>query len=159
MLTTQCAKVVKWGNRLKSQKKVTLIRTTKPLELRHIDLAGQTRMESLWGKKYFMVVVDDFSKYTWVTFLREKSKAFNKFLNICKMIQVEKDLTIKWIWSDHGWEFENHKFSNWFNELGVKHEFSAPKTPQQNGVAKRNNKTLLNMAISMLTSKNIAKTL
>ncbi len=146
------------GSKLESLiRKLHLLGTTRPLELLHMDLAGPTRMESLGGKKYFMVVVDDFSRYTWVAFLREKSKAFNEFLNICKRIQVEKDLTIKRIQSDHGREFENHKFSNWCEELGVKHEFSAPKTPQQNGVAERKNRTLLNMATTMLSSKNIAK--
>lgn len=78
-----------------SHKKVISIRTTRSLELLYMDLAGPTRTESLGGKKYFMVVVNDFSRYTWVSFLRGKSEAFNEFLNIYKWIQVEKDLTIK----------------------------------------------------------------
>lgn len=98
-------------------------------------------------------MIDDFFRYTWVAFLRKKSEAFNEFLNIYKRSQVENDLTIKGIRSDYGREFENHKFSNWYKELGVKHEFSAPKTLQENGVAKRKNRTLLNLAMSMLTSK------
>lgn len=138
-------------------KKVTSIETTRPLELLHIDMAGPTRVESLGGKKYFMVVVNDFSRYTWVAFLREKSKAFTELLNICKRIQVEKYLTIKRIQSNHGREFDNHKFSNLCKELGVKHEFLAPETPQQNRVAERKNKTLFNMATIMFLSRNIAK--
>lgn len=100
-----------------------------------MDLAGPTRTKSLGEKKYFMVVVNDFLRYTWVAFLRKKSEAFKEFLNIYKRIQVEKYQTINRIQSDHGREFDNHKFSSWCEELGVKHEFSAPKTPQQNGVA------------------------
>lgn len=84
------------GNQIRvSHKKVTSIGTARPFELLHMDLTSSTRMESLGRKKYFMVVVDDFLRYTWVAFLTEKSKAFNKFLNICKKIQIEKDLTIK----------------------------------------------------------------
>ena len=74
-------------------------------------------------------MVDDFSQFTWVSILREKSETFDEFLNICKTIQVKKDLSIKHIRSDHGRKFENHKFLDWFDEMGVKHEFSAPKTP------------------------------
>lgn len=67
-----------------SHKKVTSIGTTRPLELLHMDLAGPTKTESLGGKKYFVLVVNDFSRYTWVAFLREKFEAFNEFLNIYK---------------------------------------------------------------------------
>lgn len=140
-----------------SHKKVTSIGTTRPLKLLHMDLTGLTRTESLDGKKYFMVVVDDFLRYNWVTFLRDKSQAFKEFLNICKRIQVEKDSTIKRIKSDHRREFENKKFSSCCKEFGVKHEFSAPKTLQQNGMDERKNITLLNMTTTMLSSKNIVK--
>ncbi len=60
-----------------------------------MDLAGPTRTESLGGKRYFMVMVDDFSRYTWVSFLREKSEAFDEFKNLCIRLQTEKELTIK----------------------------------------------------------------
>lgn len=72
-------------------------------------------------------------------------------------MQNEKDNTFKRIRSDHGGEFENHKFSNWCNEMGIKHEFLAPKTPQQNGVVERKNRALQEMANVMPTSKNMAK--
>lgn len=75
-----------------------------------MNLAGPTKTESVGGKKYFLVVVGDFLHFTWVTFLREKSEALNKFLNICKRIEVERDLTIKRFRSDHEREFENKKF-------------------------------------------------
>lgn len=78
-------------------------------------------------------------------------------MNICKIMQVEKDLSIKRIRSDHGREFENHKFSTWCDEMSIKHEFSAPKTPQKNGVTERKNRTFLNMATCMLTYKDVAK--
>ena len=77
-----------------------------------MDLVGATRTESLGGKRYFLVVVDDFSRYTWVAFLRDKSEAFDELMILCKRMQNEKDNTIKRIRSDYEGEFENHKFSN-----------------------------------------------
>lgn len=112
-----------------SHKKLTQIGTSRPLESLHMDLARPIRMENLGGKRYFFVVVDDFPRFTWLAFLREKSKAFDEFMLMCKKMQTEKELTIKRIRSDHGGEFENHKFSKWCDKMGIKHEFSAPKTP------------------------------
>lgn len=103
------------------------------------------------------MVVDDLSRFTWVAFLREKSKAFDEFILMCNKMQTKKELTIKRIRSDHGGEFENHKFSKWCDEIRIKHEFLASKTPQQNGVVERKNKTLHDMANVMLTNKGLAK--
>lgn len=103
------------------------------------------------------MVVDNFSTFTWVTFLREKLKSFDEFILMCKKMQTEKELTIKMIKSDHGGEFENHKFSKWCDEMGINHEFLTPKIPKKNGVAERINKTLHDMANVMLTNKSLAK--
>ena len=89
-----------------------------------------TRMESMGGKRYIMVVVDDFSRYSWVEFLREKSGACDKMERLCKRLQNEKGVPIIKIRSDHGKEFENAKFETFCNEHGIKKKFSAPKTPQ-----------------------------
>ena len=73
-----------------SHHKVNVIATSRCLELLHVDLMGPTRTESLGGKRYIMVVVDDFSRYTWVEFLREKSEAHEKLETLCKRLQNEK---------------------------------------------------------------------
>lgn len=70
-----------------------------------------------------MVVVDDFSRFTWIAFLRDKFEAFDEFLYIYKRIQVEKDFSIKRIQSDHEREFENYKFLDWCDKMGIRHEF------------------------------------
>ena len=116
--------------------KVNVIATSRPLELLHVDLMGPTRTESMGGKRYIMVVVDDFSRYSLVEFLREKSEACDKIERLCKRLQNEKRVPIVKIKSDHGKEFENAKFEAFCNEHGIKNEFSALKTPQQNGVLK-----------------------
>ena len=114
--------------------KVHVVATSRPLELLHVDLMGLTRTESMGGKHYIIVVVDDFSRYSWVEFLREKSKACDKMKRLCKRLQNEKGVPIVKVRSDHGKEFENAKFEAFYNEHDIKKEFSALKTPQQNGV-------------------------
>ena len=102
-----------------------------------------------------MVVVDDFSRYSWVEFLREKSEASDKMEMLCKKLQNEKGVPIIKIRSDHGKEFENAKFEAFCNKHGIKKEFSAPKTPQQNEVVERKNRVIQEMAKVMLLNKNI----
>ena len=94
-----------------------------------VDLMGLMRIESMGGKRYIMVVVDDFSRYSWVEFLREKSEACDKMEMLCKKLQNEKGVPIIKIRSDHGKEFENAKFEAFCNKHGIKKEFLVPKTP------------------------------
>ena len=106
------------------------VQTSRPLELLHIDLMGPARVHSLGGKKYVLVVVDDFTRYTWVVLLNDKAEAPEKMIYLCKKLQVEKDTVIARIKSDHGREFENTKLATFCNDQGTYQEFSSPKTPQ-----------------------------
>ena len=73
------------GKQVKSKHpSVTEVQTSRPLELLHIDLMGPTRVQSFGGKKYILVVVDDFTKYTWVVLLRDKVEAPEKMIHLCK---------------------------------------------------------------------------
>ena len=112
-----------------SHPKVNVVATSHPLELLHVDLMGPTRTKSMGGKRYIMVVVNDFSRYSWVDFLREKSEASDKMERLCKRLQNEKGVPIVRIRSDYGKEFENAKFEAFYNEYGITKEFSAAKTP------------------------------
>ena len=76
--------------------------TSRPLELLHLDLMGLTRIESLGGKRYIMVAVDNFTRYTWVILLRSKSDAPKHIEALCTRFQNEKSLKIDQIQSDHG---------------------------------------------------------
>ena len=100
---------------------------------------GPTRTKSVGRKRYIIVIVDDFSRYTWVEFLREKSEACETLEILCKKLQNEKGALIVKIRSDHGKEFENAGFESFCVKNGIKREFLAPKTPQQNGVVERKN--------------------
>ncbi|WP_373694339.1 DDE-type integrase/transposase/recombinase [Pseudomonas aeruginosa] len=87
-------------------------------------------------------MVDDFSRYTWTFFLKHKNSTFEHFKIFTKRIQNLKDLKIKSIRSDHGGEFENELFQEFCNKKGISHNFSFPRTPQQNGVIEKKNITL-----------------
>ena len=90
---------------------------------------GPARVQSLGGMKYILVVVDDFTRYTWVVLLKDKSEVADKMIHLCKKLQVEKNILIAWIRSDHGREFENSKLISFCNDQGTKQEFFANKTP------------------------------
>ncbi|KAJ1685762.1 hypothetical protein LUZ63_017152 [Rhynchospora breviuscula] len=105
---------------------------------------------SLSKKRYVYVVVDDYSRFTWVFFLAHKEEAFDYFVKFSNRVENEKGLKISRIRSDHGREFENAKFDELCIEKGYKQEFSAPRTPQQNGVVERKNRTLQELARTML---------
>ena len=137
-----------------SHPKVNVIATSRPLELLYVDLMGHTRTESLGGKRYIMVVVNDFSRYSWVEFLREKSEACEKMGKLCKRLQNGKGAPIIKMKSDNGKEFENAEFKAFCNETGIKKEFSTPKTPQ-NVVVERKNRIIQEMARVMLFNKDI----
>jgi hypothetical protein len=96
--------------------------TFKVLELRHINLMGPMQVESIGGKRYDFVVVDVFSRFTYVNFIREKSDTFDIFKDLCTQLQSEKGSVIVRIRSDdHGTEFENTKFNEYCSYEKIKH--------------------------------------
>ncbi|KAJ9559888.1 LOW QUALITY PROTEIN: hypothetical protein OSB04_005048 [Centaurea solstitialis] len=118
--------------------------TEKPLQLIHMDLCGPMRVQSINGKKYVLVMVDDYSRYTWVKFLRSKDEAPEIIISVLKESQVQK------IRSDHGTEFKNKVLGGYLESVDIKHTFAAVRTPQQNGVVERRNRTLVEAARTML---------
>ena len=144
------------GKQIKTSfKNKIFISTSRHLELLHMDLFGPSRTTSLGGKSYAFVIVDDFSRYTWVLFLAHKNDVFHEFSKLCRKIQNEKGFTISYRRSDHGREFENVEFDSFCDEQGIEHTFSAPRTPQQNGVVERKNRTLQEMARTILHENNL----
>lgn len=118
------------GKQIRTSHKNTFhILTKRCLELLHIDIMGPFKTESLDGKRYILVVVDDYSSFTWINLLRDKYEIFDHVRSLCKRIQNEKSSFIIMIRSDHGKEFENSFFENFCLEEGIHQEFSAPITP------------------------------
>jgi transposase InsO family protein len=99
-----------------------------------MDLMGPTRTASLGGRKYILVVVDDYFRFTWAILLREKFDAFDAAKQLFKKIQIEQNCLIIRIHNDHGREFENAKFEEFWLSYIIQHEFSSPITSKQNGV-------------------------
>jgi transposase InsO family protein len=115
-----------------------------------------SQVKEYWGypnygtRQYCLVIVYDYSRFTWVFFLQEKSQTQETLKGFLRQVQNEFELRIKKIRSDNGMEFKNSQIEGFLEDEGIKHEFSSPYTPQQTGVEERNNRTLLDMARTML---------
>jgi transposase InsO family protein len=115
-----------------------------------MDLFGPVVYISIGGNKYGLVIVDDYSRFTWLFILQDKSETQEVLKKFLRRAQNEFDAKVKKIRSDNGTEFKNTQVEDFLDEEGIKHEFSAPYIPQQNGVAERKNRTLIEMARTML---------
>nr|GFA59531.1 retrovirus-related Pol polyprotein from transposon TNT 1-94 [Tanacetum cinerariifolium] len=125
--------------------------SNQPLYLLHMDLCGLMRVESINEKRYVLVVVDDYSRYTWVFFLYSKYEASEVIISFIKKTKVNIQLQVQCVRTDNGTEFKNKTLVTFFNEVGISQQFSAARTPQQNGIMKRRNRTLVEAARTMLT--------
>ena len=134
-----------------------MVSTLRPLELLHIDLFSPLRTMSLGGNYYGVVVVDDYSNFTLTLFIATKDEAYHAFKRLAKVIQNEKNCGISAIKSVHGGEFQNERFDKFCSKFGIKHNFSAPRTPKQNGVVKRKNKSLEELARTFLNEIDLPK--
>jgi transposase InsO family protein len=117
-----------------------ILSSSRPLKLLHMDLFGPIAYISISGNKYGSVIVDDFSRFTWVFFLQDKSEAKGIVKKFIRTVQNEFELKVKNIRSDNGSEFRNTQVEEFLDEEGIKHELSAPYTPQQNGIVERKNR-------------------
>ena len=93
------------------------------------------------------------TRMTWVTFLKEKSQAFEKFKIFKAMVENETHVKIKCLRLDNGGEFTSNEFNEFCEIHGIKIQFSAAKTPQQNGVVERKNRTVQEAARTMLNEE------
>jgi hypothetical protein len=116
----------------------------------HMDLCGPMRVQSINGKKYVLVIVDDFSRFTWVKFLRSKDETPEIIIKLIKQLQVRLNKTVRFIRTDNGTEFVNKHLNQFYESIGISHQKSIPRTPQQNGVVERRNRTLVEAARTML---------
>ncbi|GJR99788.1 ribonuclease H-like domain-containing protein [Tanacetum coccineum] len=115
----------------------------EPLELLHMDFFGPISVESLNKKKYCLVVIDDCSKFSWVFFLAYKDETYNILHDLIVGLENKLRHKVKIIRSDHRTEFKNKLMNEFCAKKGIKREYSIARTPQQNGVAKRKNRTLI----------------
>ncbi|GJY43996.1 retrovirus-related pol polyprotein from transposon TNT 1-94 [Tanacetum coccineum] len=120
------------------------------LYLLHMDLCGPMCVTSVNGKKYILVIVDDYSRFTWVKCLRSKDKALNFIIKFLKMIQVRLKVPVRQIRTYNGTEFVNQTLREYYEKVGISHETSIARSPQQNGIVERRNRMLIKVALTML---------
>nr|GEV22048.1 retrovirus-related Pol polyprotein from transposon TNT 1-94 [Tanacetum cinerariifolium] len=108
------------------------------------------RVQIIKGKKYILVIVDDYSRFTWVKILRSKDESPKVVIKIIQQIQVGLNKTVRYVRTDNGTEFINHTLTEYYERIDIFHQKTVPRTPQQNGVVKRRNRTLVEAARAML---------
>ncbi|GJV74261.1 putative ribonuclease H-like domain-containing protein [Tanacetum coccineum] len=138
------------GKQHKASCKTKLVNSiSKPLHMLHMDLFGPTNVKSLMKKSYCLVVTDDFSRFSWVFFLATKDETSGILKTFITEIENQLDHKVKVIRCDNGTEFKNSVMNQFCEMKGIKREFSVARTPQQNGVAERRNRTLIEAARTM----------
>ncbi|GJS63101.1 retrovirus-related pol polyprotein from transposon TNT 1-94 [Tanacetum coccineum] len=125
------------------------------LQLLHMDLCGPMRVESINGKKYVLVIVDDYSRYTWTHFLRSKDETPGVLIDFLTLVQRGLHAQVTTVRTDKGTEFLNKTLHAYFAKEGIRHETSTARTPEQNGVVERRNRTLVEAARTMLSAAKV----
>lgn len=137
--------------------KKSLWRASHILELIHADICGPISPISNSNKRYTLCFIDECSRKSWIYFLMEKSEALSHFKCFKKMVENETGLPINCLRTDRGGVFTSVEFNNFYEQNGIKRQLPTAYTPQRNGVAKRKNRTVMNMVRAMLSAKKIPK--
>ena len=130
-------------------------RATIQLELVHTDVCGPMSVQARGGYEYFITFIDDYSRYGYVYLMRHKSEAFDKFREYKAEAEKQLGVHIKQLRSDRGGEYLSGEFKSYLAQEGIISQLSSPGTPQQNGVSEMRNRTLLDMARSMLSYSSL----
>ncbi|GJZ08691.1 copia LTR rider [Tanacetum coccineum] len=128
------------------------------IEYVHSNLWGLSQVEPLGGKRYFISIIDDYFRRVWVYILRFKHKAFGKFKDWKKLVENQTGRTVKKLRTDNGLEFYNWEFEQLCIESGIFRHLTVDGTPQQNGVAERMNRTLMDKVRCLLIQYGLPKT-
>nr|GFA85277.1 hypothetical protein [Tanacetum cinerariifolium] len=138
----------------KSKKASHLLKTENTnkeiLSLLHMDLCGPMRTETINTKRYVLVIVDDYTRFGWVRFLRTKDETPAIFEKFMRNTQLALNATVWTIRTDNGTKFVNKTLTDLFERVGITHQTSVPRSPPQNGVVKRRNRTLMEATRTML---------
>jgi len=132
-------------------------RVTEILELIHSDVCGKLEAKSLSGGEYFLSFIDDKSRFAWVYVLKQKSEVFSKFVEWKTMIENATGKRVKTLRTDNGGEYTAKDFEQYLKVNGIRHQLTVWKTPEQNGVAERFNRTIVDMIRAFLSDSGLAK--
>ena len=128
-----------------------------PLELIHSDLCEMNGVLTINGKKYFMTLIDDSTRYCYVYLLKTKDEALDFFRIYKAEVENQLERKIKRIRSDRGGEYFSNEFNLFCLEHGIIHERTPPNSPQYNGIAERKNRTLTDLVNAMLDTAGLSK--
>ncbi|GAU43786.1 hypothetical protein TSUD_378110 [Trifolium subterraneum] len=131
------------------------MRSSEVLNVVHSDICGPIDVLSTGGNKYFITFVDEYSRMIWLYHIKAKSEAFEVFKRFKKLVEKQSDKQIKVLRTDGGGEYTSKEFENYCKDQGIIHEITAPYTPQHNGLAERRNRSILDMARSMVKQKGL----
>nr|GEU77462.1 retrovirus-related Pol polyprotein from transposon TNT 1-94 [Tanacetum cinerariifolium] len=145
-----CSACVMGKSKKQSYKPKSKDTNHEKLYLSHMDLCGPMRVASINRKKYILVIVDDYSRFTWVKFLALKDEAPDFIIKFLKMIQVRLTTPVKNILIDNGTEFVNQTLCSYYESVSISHETLVVRSLQQNGVVESQNHTLVEAARTML---------
>ena len=130
-------------------------RANEPLQLVHSDVCGPVSVQARGGYEYFVTFIDDYSRYGYVYLMQRKSETFGKFKKFLAEAEKQLGKSLKTLRSDRGGEYLDNEFEDYLLEHEIVSQLTAPGTPQQNGVAERRNRTLLDMVRSMMSYSSL----
>ena len=125
-------------------------KSTEPLKVIHSDVCGPMAINSLGGSRYMLSFIDDFSRYSFVYFIKSKDEVFGKFREFVNLVENQTGFKVKAIRTDNGGEYNSKAMAEYCKEKGICHELTNPYCPEQNGIAERFNRTIIEAAKSML---------
>ena len=123
----------------------------------HSDVCGKIETKSLSGAEYFVTFIDDKSRSVWVYVMKHKSEVLEKFKEWKAIVENSIGIKMKTFRTDNGGEYKSREFKDYLKKEGIHHEFAIPKTPQQNGIAERMNRTLVESVRAMLADSKLPK--
>ena len=130
--------------------------TTDLLDLVHSDVIGPINPASIGGKRYILTFIDDKSRMAWVYLMSRKGQTFSCFMEWMKLVERQSGKKLRTLRTDNGGEYTSGEFNDFLVDYGVEHQVTVPASPQQNGVAERYNRTLIEMARTMVHSAGLA---
>ena len=130
-------------------------RSTGKLDLIHSDVSGRMSHVSLGGYEYYVLFIDDYSRMTWIYFLKTKSEVFKRFREFKALVEKQTGRKIQALRSENGGEYTDGGFAEFCTHEGIRREFTVPYNPQLNGVSERKNKTIIDAAKAMIHDQGL----
>ncbi|KAM2382903.1 hypothetical protein FF1_040470 [Malus domestica] len=150
-----CQRCALGKNHLEPFPKESMWRANEPLELIHSNVCGPMKTLSLSGNRYFITFIDDYSRMCWVYFFRNKSEAFHVYKKFKVMVELQCGFPMKKLRIDMGGKFISNEFGTFCENLGIERQLTVAYSPQQNGVAEKKNRIVVEMAKCMLHEKEL----